>query len=175
MTNKFDFEKIFEKYKYMVYHIAFTLLQNHHSAEDTMILVFEKLFCSRINFETEDDIRYWLTTVTKNLAIDMIRRSGKEKSSDFLQEMPDCKNDPANIVTENEIVNVIRSLLPQMKEKYATVLRLYFFENRTLAEVAKILNLPVGTVCSRYNRGKNMIAKELKKRGYKNFTTGRDE
>jgi DNA-directed RNA polymerase specialized sigma24 family protein len=59
---------------------------------------------------------------------------------------------------QNEAVS--ESLL-EVEERYRVPLALYYFENHSYAEIAGMLDIPIGTLMSRLSRGKEMMRKSL--------------
>ena len=59
---------------------------------------------------------------------------------------------------QNEAVS--ESLL-EVEERYRVPLALYYFENHSYAEIAEMLDIPIGTLMSRLSRGKDLMRKSL--------------
>jgi RNA polymerase sigma-70 factor (ECF subfamily) len=55
---------------------------------------------------------------------------------------------------------VSESLL-EVDERYRVPLALYYFENHSYAEIATMLDIPIGTLMSRLSRGKELMRKSL--------------
>jgi RNA polymerase sigma-70 factor, ECF subfamily len=73
-----------------------------------------------------------------------------------------------NIVLSKEALNVLQKHLSQLKEIYSLPMMLYYFNNFTLTEISKYLNLPPSTIKWRLYTGRQILKKDLIKGGYFN-------
>jgi RNA polymerase sigma-70 factor, ECF subfamily len=95
-------------------------------------------------------IRPWLFTVTRRIAIDMWRaRSRAEPAGEILDgrhiEMPD----PVPLIDQTIDALDIRAALAQLSPDHRRVITEMYFRGHSVAETAKILGIPAGTVKSR--------------------------
>jgi RNA polymerase sigma-70 factor, ECF subfamily len=90
----------------------------------------------------------WIFTIARNLRIDLKRREQKpaltEDDLDYLEEP-----DPGEQTLALEREQRVRAALEKLPGEQAEVIRLSFFEDRPHAEIAKSLDIPLGTVKSR--------------------------
>jgi RNA polymerase sigma-70 factor (ECF subfamily) len=66
---------------------------------------------------------------------------------------------------EKESVDHILQCIKEMDERYTDVLRLYYLQENTTREIAKLLSLNVKTVETRLSRGRALLYKKLKESG----------
>lgn len=74
-------EDAFDKYHQLVYYDAFRLTHSHHTAEDVVQHVFEKLCQREAPFVTHNHLRRWLMKIEKNKCIDILRERKKLEDS----------------------------------------------------------------------------------------------
>ena len=93
----------------------------------------------------------WIFTIARNCGIDRRRRTGKVVSvpveHDLDEPDPDLSAEQQIIVRENEAA--VRAALSRLPEEQAAVIRLSFFSDNPQVEIARTLNIPLGTVKSR--------------------------
>jgi len=96
--------------------------------------------------------RAWLMQVTANTCRDLLRSAWWKRTVplETLGEVPQAERD--------ETVFLLRKLPP----KYRVVLYLHYYEQYTTQEIAKLLQIPTGTVSTRLRRGREQLKTMLK-------------
>jgi RNA polymerase sigma-70 factor (ECF subfamily) len=98
----------------------------------------------------------WIFTVARNLRIDLKRREQKpaltENDLDYLEEP-----DPGEQTLTLEREQRVRAAMQELPGDQAEVIRLSFFEDRPHAEIARSLDIPLGTVKSRIRLAMNRL------------------
>lgn len=140
------------KYSDMVYRICFLYLHNSADVEDVFQEVFLKLLQNKKQFENDEHEKSWLIRVTINKCKDMLKSFWKNRV-DFVENIEQTyekKND-------NELLQIIVSLSP----KYKDVIYLFYYEEYTVPQIAKILNQNMNTIYSNLRRARMLIKHEL--------------
>ena len=157
-----DFEEIYERYKTMLYRIAFTYLKNNVDVEDVLQEVFLKRFRQAPEFEDEEHEKYWMIRITINLSKDTLRSFWKKKvgSIDELIKSPEILqwNFSEN---EKEIFREVMSL----PDKQKIAVYLHYYEGYTCKEIAGILNCKESAVKMRLKKGRELLKISMKKEG----------
>ncbi len=73
------FEKLIEGYQKKVFNLAFRMLGNYDDAAETAQEVFIKIFRSLKSFREDSLFSTWVFSITKNLCLDQLRKSGRDK------------------------------------------------------------------------------------------------
>lgn len=94
----------------------------------------------------------WIYTIARNRRIDFIRRRGREvltvPDADA-EYVPDQGLGPDGVAEESETASRVESAVAALTEDQVRVIKLSFFEGRPHAEIARELQIPLGTVKSR--------------------------
>jgi RNA polymerase sigma-70 factor, ECF subfamily len=90
----------------------------------------------------------WIFTIARNLRVDLQRRVRDPRQlSDGTDGVPEPM--PSDLILSAEREDRVRAALANLSADQADVIRLSFFEERPQSEIAKVLNIPLGTVKSR--------------------------
>lgn len=167
-----NYSKMVEKYSDMVYRIAFNYMKNQEDAEDVYQNVFLKLL-TKIHFRDAEHVKRWLIRVTINECHSLYRSPWKRRRQE-------CDN--LNILLENQQIEAylecdqalldavvdVTKLLKSIPEKYSIVMYLYYYEEYSTKEIAKILHRNESTVRTQLMRGKEILRKKMEERGMGN-------
>lgn len=152
---RYSTQEVFEKYKDNIYAIAFNYFKNRQDAEDVVQEVFLKYHRSDKEFETPEHIRNWIIRVTVNECKNVTLSSWfkkREPLRDYEQQAD---------FEEPEESRLFECVM-KLPRKYRSVLHLFYYEDYTVKEIAKILDISESTVTTRLARGRNKLKKELK-------------
>lgn len=73
---------------------------------------------------------------------------------------------PENSIIQEEEKNTVRQVVANLPEKYRLPIHLFYSADISVQEIAKVLQIPEGTVKSRMNKAKRLLKKELEALGY---------
>ena len=88
-TNREDFRKVYDANYTLLMQVVMHIVYNQEIAEDLVQETFERFYVKNISFPTMDDAKYWLLRVSKNLALNNVRRNKREiQLVDKVKKMP---------------------------------------------------------------------------------------
>ena len=148
-----QFTCLVDKYIDTVFRVALNYLKVSADAEDITQSVFEKLLRQRKEFESDDHIRHWLIRVTINECKHLLRSPWRKVGNldDYARTIP-------FETTEQSDLYLSAMDLPK---KYRLPIYLYYYEGYSTKEIAEILKIPNGTVCTNLRRGRELLKKHL--------------
>ena len=116
---------------------------------------FVKAWRASRSFDPERELRPWLATITRRVAVDIYRREARTRS----EPHADVDDTVVPIAFERtwEAFEV-RAALDQLPDDEREVVRLAHFEGLTHSEIAEKLDVPIGTVKSRSFRAHRRLA-----------------
>lgn len=145
-------EQLYKRYSAIVYSVALRILGDTGAAEDILQEVFMQLWRSPDTFDaTRGSLPGWLAVITRNRAIDSLRRRRPE--SDITDVV--VSNEP-DLVGSTEMIRAlekIRGALGQMPAAQRSALEMAFFEGLTHTEIAEKAGEPLGTIKTRIRAG----------------------
>lgn len=154
--------EVYENYIGFVYSVVLRVLQNREDAEDVTSEFFIKLWRLADTYETRRGHRAWMAAVARNMAVDLLRKRKKELlTEDFegsVSEQAVGDDVEREVVESISLEQALDTLRPEERE----VIHLKIMGELTFREIAKILELPMGTVTWRYQNA----VKKLRRCGY---------
>ena len=140
--------------------------------DDVVSESFQKAFVNLPHFDTERELRPWLSTIATRTALDhlaSIKREDQKKEGIKLKAGEDTPagSDPLTEVTpEEEIINGenherLMAFIEELSPLYKEVMIKYMIEELEYEEIAKELDLELNTVRTRIRRGKQHLAEMM--------------
>ena len=160
------FQRIYDQYKNMMYWVAYDITKNTHDAEDVVQLSLIKLIDILYRIEEEEigrsRCKNLLITITKNTAIDHLRKASHAPIPFETVEKPDTSRSAEDLYIETEDYKKLIQCIDKLDEKYTEVLRLRLLHHLNARETAKILNISEFNVNTRLLRAKRLLAELLR-------------
>ena len=165
-----------------MYNFGYRLTLDRDDAKDLVQDTYLKSYRFIESFQKGTNAKAWLFRILKNSFINDYRKKTKEPSKVDYQEVetyynseevdrqitPDLRVESLKDMIGDEISNALNSL----DVDFRTVIILCDLEGFKYEEMAKILDIPIGTVRSRLHRARNLLKEKLtlyaKSMGYKN-------
>ncbi len=110
----------------------------------------------------------WALSIASKKSVDWIRANQKErKHEDYKREAQKEFNSESDDNTKQVKINAVRKAMKDLPDEQRMVLSLFYLEEYSLKEIAKIMNVPSGTVKSRLFNAREKLKKIIKKeKGY---------
>ena len=149
-----------------LYATALRLTRNAAAAEDLVQDTFLKAVRSAGQFEPGTNLRGWLFTILHNTFRNVRRDAGRDPvqvDSEAVEQAPvaAATADPETRLVENSLGAGLKAALDSLPEAYRQAVWLRDVEDFSYAEIAAMLDVPVGTVMSRISRGRKLLYERL--------------
>jgi RNA polymerase sigma factor (sigma-70 family) len=176
------FNKEFMPHIDAMYNFAYRLTNDEDDANDLIQDTYLKAFRFINSFQEGTNAKAWLFRILKNSFINDYRKKSKEPSKVDYQEVETVYNSTEDAEYESTTDLRLESVQDMIGDEVAlalnglpidfrTVIILCDIEGFTYEEMAKILDIPIGTVRSRLHRARNLLKEKLrsyaKSMGYK--------
>jgi RNA polymerase sigma factor (sigma-70 family) len=146
------FDKEFMPHINALYNAAFRFTTDEDDANDLVQDTYLKAFRFISSFQQGTNAKAWLFRILRNSFINDYRRKSKEPSKVDYQDVETFYN------SEDA-----ETALNALDVDFRTVIILCDVEGFTYEEMAKILDIPIGTVRSRLHRARNLLKEKLRK------------
>ena len=174
------FEKEFFPHADALYNFAYHLTYNDEDANDLVQETYLKAYRFAESYEKGTNAKAWLFKILKNAFINEYRRKSKQPTKVDYEDVityqdAEDTNFSGNVDLRQEIFqgmigDEVTRAINSLPVDFKTVILLCDIEGFTYEEIAKIIDIPIGTVRSRLHRSrqmlKEMLTKYARKLGY---------
>ncbi len=164
-------EQLVRAHHRRVYVLCYRFTGRGDEAEDLSQDVFLRVFRTLKSFKADEgQFTTWLTSLTRNLLIDHYRKTRKERVLEPLEEqLPVLEERTAaesradSLALGREAGELLQAALARLSPDLREAVILRDLQEMDYREIAKVLNVPDGTVKSRINRGRTELGRLLRK------------
>src|SRR5215204_7730750 len=150
-----------------LYGTALRLTRRAADAEDLVQDTYLKAFRSAHQFERGTNLKAWLFTILHNTFRNMRRHDGRnpvDVDSDAVERAPNegpADQSPEQILSRQTLDADLQAALDALPDAFRQAVWLRDVEELTYAEMAQVLDVPIGTVMSRISRGRRALSEGL--------------
>jgi len=150
-----------------LYGTALRLTRHAPDAEDLVQDTYLKAFRSAAQFQRGTNLKAWLFTILHNTFRNMRRHDGRnpvDVDSDVVEQSANLSlhdQTPEQILTRATLDADLQAALDALPDAFRQAVWLRDVEELTYAEIAQVLNVPMGTVMSRISRGRRLLYNRL--------------
>ena len=172
-------EEIVGRYRRRVFNVAYKFVAKHDEAEDLTQEIFLKILKSLATFDRRANFQTWLISVSRNLCIDHYRSVRREREAidpgvDASELTPTSDMPgPLDALEQRDRVALLREAMRALPKSLRTAVVMRDIREMSYQEIADKLDLPEGTVKSRINRGRNQLARQVRKLAGDDLGSGR--
>lgn len=160
--------RLYDRYAGYTMATALRYIPDRDRAADVVQDAFVKILTSissSFNFRGEGSLRAWVTRVTANQALDLLKKESRthqllttetDLQPEQLQNLPDDEPDVGRLSPET-----LTALIAKLPPGYRAVLNLHVFEGHSHNEIAALLGIKPDTSASQFLRAKRMLAKMI--------------
>ena len=153
------FNKKLEVHRTDLYRVAWSWCHDAVLAEDLVQETYAKALRNRSQLKEIAKLKPWLMRILANLHVDYLR--SKQFTEPYEDEHQITDNNPDTIASRDESVQIVRDAIAKLNDTHRKIITLVDITEFTYAEVAEILEIPVGTVMSRLSRARDHLKKIL--------------
>ena len=150
-----------------LYRTALRATRNPAEAEDLVQDTYLKAFRNQGRFEPGSNVRAWLFTILMNTWRNRRRDAGRdpvEVASEVVEQAearPGSGGSPEDLLLRATLGTDLKAALDQMPHAFREAVWLRDVDEFTYAEIAAMLEVPIGTVMSRISRGRRQLFEKL--------------
>lgn len=154
------FEMIYKKFKGLMFHVAYKILNNEPDAEDAVHSAFVKIAenIEKIGDAVCPKTQSYVVTIVENKAIDLYRGNQRRKSVTYL-------DDVSGIAVEETHIHGLSACFAKLSPRYREVILLKYYHGFSCKEIAKQLKITEANAIKIDQRAKNKLLEICKEEG----------
>jgi RNA polymerase sigma-70 factor (ECF subfamily) len=152
------FELLLDRYQQKVFRSVYSILKEPGRAEEVTQDVFLKMWQVLPDYDGRATLSTWLYTIARNTSLSALRA----ESYRMTLAIEDYEPPAANWQTGPQHVE-IKQLVQRLPEVQQQVITLFYLQDRSVEDVAQMLDLPEGTVKSHLHRARRALADMLRR------------
>jgi len=165
------FAELVHRHSALVFRLAVSILGKEFvpEAEDVTQDVFLKVYHTIGTFRGESEVRSWIYRITFNQAVNLKERVRFRKphtDETVLGEMMSGEPGPDRQVETAQRTRVVAECMQTLPEVYQSALRLYYWLDAGVGEIAELLAVPENTAKLYLHRSRQLLKSMLQERGY---------
>jgi len=145
-----------------LYGTAYRMTRNPHDAEDLVQETFLRAYRAFDGYTPGTNIRAWLHTILYRVRTDAFRPAGRSPRTVELDGDGPAVAPPQDALASGG-EDLVRAL-DGLPEVFRTAVVLRDVQELTYEEIARVLDVPIGTVMSRIHRGRSLLRAALGRR-----------
>jgi len=164
------FSEIVRHHQRAVYRVAYALTRNAADADDLAQETFVRAFQAIGRFRVGEPLHPWLSRIAVNQAYSLHRRR-KRRPETAIEPLIEAGrqwaaggDDPSEQAAEAESHQRLAEAFAGLSPEHQAVLTLRVVEDLPYDEIARVLNVPAGTVMSRLSRARAELRQRLRER-----------
>jgi len=154
---------LFDKFYRYVYTIAFRYLKNHHDCEDTVSIIFSKVFknIGKVDKVENQGLKRWIQTIAINESLRFLQKKNPIIYTEDIDQLDQMETEL--VIEERFSVKHIKLLIEKMPEGYRRVFLLHTIEGLSHSEIAQFLNISRNTSKSQMIKARKHLQSQIKK------------
>jgi RNA polymerase sigma-70 factor, ECF subfamily len=153
---------LYARHHLRVYHFILRFGSDPDRAEDLVSEVFLSVWRHAATFENRSQVSTWILSIARFKALTALgRRPESQLDEESMETIADDAETPEQTVLNADRRAQLRSCIAQMSSDHREVINLVYYHEKSVEEVAKILNLPKNTVKTRMFYARRHLARLL--------------
>jgi RNA polymerase sigma-70 factor (ECF subfamily) len=167
------FDRLLPEFQNKIFRLAYAMLGDAGLAEDMAQEVLIRIWKALPGYRGQSSLSTWIYAIARNTCLTAIKKAGSKK--EVSMEAPGVARFAEEFSLPGERsaragIDVLR-FLRELPEKHRQVLRLYYMEEKSYEEVARLLDWPMGTVKVYLHRARKELAAAVARSNIKKGTS----
>jgi len=150
---------LYARHHVRVYRFIRGFVRNEATAEDVLSETFLDVWRQAGRFERRSSATTWMLSIARFKALSMVRRRTDEAlDEDAAARVADTADDPEATLAAADRAAVLRRCMANLSPEHREVLDLVYYHEQSVAEAARVIGVPEGTVKTRMFHARKNLA-----------------
>jgi RNA polymerase sigma factor (sigma-70 family) len=156
---------LYDHFAPSLYGVIRQIVKDEDLAQDILQESFLKIWNASSTYDpVKSRLFTWMLNISRNHAIDHIRsKQGKFERKQLVEDLSFLKHHDGANDTKHEHIG-LKNIVGNLKSEQKIIINMAFFEGYTQSEIAERLQIPLGTVKTRYRNALSLLKDALKER-----------
>tara|TARA_Y100000814_G_scaffold183390_1_gene134106 strand:+ start:520 stop:1095 length:576 start_codon:yes stop_codon:yes gene_type:complete len=173
--NKVAYEMLYSRYKDRIYNFVYRYVNDVDIAQDIAHDTFLKLYTHKHTYKEIAKFSTWLFTIALNICRTELRKKKRRQTYSTSELSTEDRefaiSSDKNVIEDKgsdsfEINTIVNLCLMKLSEEFRTMIIFRDIQELSYDVISNIMELPIGTVKSRINRGRQKLNQYLREKGY---------
>ncbi|GGF01428.1 RNA polymerase sigma factor [Flavobacterium limi] len=157
-----SFAVLVDRYKDMIFTLGLKMVKNREEAEEVAQDTFIKIYNSLSKFKGDSKFSTWIYKIAYNTCLDRLKKNEKEENNisidDFSSHLIKTMDNALSALEDKERKQTIQNCLNLLPGEENFLLTLFYFEDQSLEEIGKIMNINANNVKVKLFRSRQKLA-----------------
>lgn len=162
---QYAFAKLVDSHKDLVFSLALRMLKNREEAEEVAQDTFIKVYKSLPTFKMDSKLSTWMYKIAYRTCLDRIKKNKKYLSDVQIDEFTENQIKSIDNALDNMMAKergaIIKNCIQKLDSDDAALMTLYYYDELSLSEMSKILDLSSNNIKVKLFRCRKKLAKLL--------------
>ncbi|MBT8303345.1 MAG: RNA polymerase sigma factor [Bacteroidia bacterium] len=163
-----SFSTLVDRYKDLVFTLALRMVKHREEAEEVSQDTFIKAFRSLNKFKGDSKFSTWIYRIAYNTCLDRLKKHKREQNiiaiDEYTEHQVKTLDNALDALEKAERKQAIQNCLALLPSDDSALLTLFYFEELSLEEIAKIVGLTANNVKVKLYRSRKKLTSILKER-----------
>ncbi len=163
------FAQLIANYQHKIYNIAYRFFNNTYDAQDITQETLIKIYRALSSYQVGRSFGSWVYMITINNCRDLAKQRKRhpsfslddEEKTHLAAALADCGPTPEKCVLDQEAETILKQMISDLPEIYREAIILREIAGLRYEEISDTLDLSLGTVKSRINRGRLLLREKI--------------
>ncbi|MDE2219667.1 MAG: RNA polymerase sigma factor [Gammaproteobacteria bacterium] len=165
-SHEVAFNRLLERYERKVYRLCCSLMRDADQAADVAQESLLRIWKGLPGYDQRASLSTWIYTITRNRCLSAIerRREAVSLSDPAVEQAAEAATATAPEAGRDHL-DLLRGLVEALPERYRQALTLYYYEEKSVAEVAAMLGQAEGTIKTNLHRARALLSERVRELG----------
>ena len=165
-------EELVAQHTAMLFRVAYSILRNHHDAEDAVQECFLRVLKYRKRLNEIRNVKTWLARIAWTVALDRrtprtmvslntVSLNDEGAGEELMEQLQATGRGPEEQAAGEQLRKLLEQLVPALPEELRHPLELSTVQELNSSEIAEVLNIPEGSVRTRLMRARKLLKEKL--------------